>query len=363
MFLGRDILLNILVYSIIMSSTYKLIINKEKNEFITLKSIPNLLSLPELSRLWPFLISKAKQDDKFKKWLYSKFDKRYHNILNNIYPEQPSYFLFGIKIVYKNTKSMIDQSAKVNDEIARILEERYKPYLRNYRKYPDDNGFGLLLYGPPGTGKTFLVRYFAEKTKNILIYEPTRNLVSNTMDVKAIFKIANLFNKSILLLDEVDVITFNRNANYTARIISSNLMSQLDSPESKGVLTVGTTNSPWDVDSAFLRSGRFSDIFYFGPPNYKERVRLIDYFYKKLETNIDTEYCARLTKGYSISDIKYIIKLSISYSLYKHKKKITIDDFKYGFRNTRNSCEDWFYQYKFLPNRVKKTFKIKEIDD
>jgi len=347
-----------------MNYTYKLITDKKNKEFVTLKSLSDLLSLPEIYRFhWSYYISKAKPDAEFKKWLYSKFNKKYHKILNNIYPEHPSYFLFGINTLHKNTKPKIDLSAKINNEIARILEERYKPYLKNHSKYPDDNGFGLLLYGPPGTGKTFLVRYFAEKTKNILIYEPTRNLVVDSTSVQVIFKIAKLFNKSILLLDEVDVITFNRGVNYTARVLSSNLMSQLDSPESKGVLTVGTTNSPWDVDSAFLRTGRFSDVFYFGPPNYEERVRLINYFYKKLKTDIDAEYCAKLTKGYSISDIKYMAKLSISYSLYKHKKKITIDDFKYGLRNTRNSCEDWFYHYKFLPSRVKKMFKIEKIAD
>ena len=200
-------------------------------------------------------------------------------------------------------------------------------------------------------------------TKSVLVYESTQKLISDSSgaSVSAIFTTANIFDKSILLLDEIDVFAFHRNTNYSSRILSSSLMAHLDTDESRGILTIGTTNSPWSIDSAFLRTGRFSDLIYVGPPKYDERIQLINFFYKELVTDIDIEQCAKFTKGYAISDIKHMVKLSISHSFYKKKKKITIDDFRYGFRNTHNSCDEWFYQYNFLPTRIKKIFKINEV--
>ena len=44
---------------------------------------------------------------------------------------------------------------------------------------------------------------------------------------------------------------------------------------SEGVLVIGATNAPWDVDPAFRRPGRFGEVLFVPPPDLRARVEIL----------------------------------------------------------------------------------------
>ena len=203
----------------------------------------------------------------------------------------------------------------ITDSIAAIQDEgglASRLGIRTKRAY--------LFVGAPGTGKTYAAKTIAKAVGAHVIYLSANELLSRYVggEQKAInhaIDEANDHEVSVVIIDECDAVMQIRdenNASYVNTCTDSMLM-MLDGvrtvPEGCVRLFFGITNTPWLLDPAFLRSGRF-EIIRVGLPNAEERMAVMR---TKLDGRVwdmdaDLEGIVARTDGYSNADVAKIIE-------------------------------------------------------
>ncbi len=188
------------------------------------------------------------------------------------------------------------------------------------KKFGVSSGGGILLYGPPGTGKTHIARAIAHEAKATFISINPSTLLSKWFgefekNIALLFSLAREHSPSLIFFDEIDSLFPKRsknNSSVMARAVPQ-MLSEMDGyfkDLSKPVLVIGATNNPWDMDEAVLRSGRFDEKVYIGPPSLEARKRIfeINSASRPVEDNVDLDYLSKITEGYSGADISYICR-------------------------------------------------------
>lgn len=180
---------------------------------------------------------------------------------------------------------------------------------------------GILLYGPPGTGKTFLAKACATEMKGTFLSISSADLTSKWQGeseklIKALFDVARERAPSIIFIDEIDSLCCSRSEqeNEATRRIKTEFLVQMDGVNSNSsnfqpVLVLGTTNIPWEIDSGIRR--RFERRIYIPIPDEKSRILLIRNGLKSINhslTDADISHIAKMTQGYSSSDVSILIK-------------------------------------------------------
>lgn len=188
-----------------------------------------------------------------------------------------------------------------------------------FEKYRITVPNGILLYGPPGCGKTFICQKLAEEVKyNFISIKPS--------DIASVYvhgtqeKIAKLFGEAedksptIMFIDEIDAVLPKRESNlshhYSQEV--NEFLTQLNNCSKRGILLIGTTNRPENIDNAVLRTGRFDKIIYIGPPDEKARIKLFELFLsdRPVDRKINFIELSQLTENYVSSDIEFIVNES-----------------------------------------------------
>ncbi|KJA27798.1 hypothetical protein HYPSUDRAFT_197956 [Hypholoma sublateritium FD-334 SS-4] len=177
---------------------------------------------------------------------------------------------------------------------------------------------GILLYGPPGTGKTLICRALAlDFGVPMLLVRPSdvMNLYVGESEklVKALFNIAHEVAPCIVFIDEVDAIFRARasgRASGTAeahRSMLTEFMQAMDGIQTQGtdgVVVIGATNRPFDLDAAILR--RLPRRMIIDLPAPAQRKEILE-LYLRAETcaaDLDISDIARRTEYFSGSDLK-----------------------------------------------------------
>lgn len=186
-------------------------------------------------------------------------------------------------------------------------------YKEIYKAFNRDSGGGILLYGAPGTGKTMIAKAIANEIDAEFYSIKCSDIASkwygeSARNIKKLFDKARSHERSIIFFDEFDSLGSNRDhGNYnTVNMVVSELLSQIDGFESKKntVLLIASTNKPWNIDSALLRSGRFNKKIYIGLPNKTSRINLLFHELKDSPlSKVDLESISEKTEGYSSADI------------------------------------------------------------
>lgn len=147
-----------------------------------------------------------------------------------------------------------------------------------FEGYVKKNGGGLFLYGPPGTGKTMVAAAIANEIGAKFCAVKPSDLIhqggGNTEKaVKALFSQARQYPCSIIYFDEMDALAQKNTKSSYSRQLRSELLAQMQGIDSyrtnndQILFLIAATNKPWDVDSAFVRPGRFGTKIYVGLPD------------------------------------------------------------------------------------------------
>lgn len=192
---------------------------------------------------------------------------------------------------------------------------------------------GLLFYGPPGCGKTFFAEKFAEEAGINYRYVKCSDVASPYIHggqgkIAAIFDDARKNAPTILFFDEIDAMIKDRSkqTNVSEAGEVNEFLSQLNNCGQDGVLVIGATNKPTEIDRAALRAGRLELKYYIPQPDKETRERMfeINLHKRKVDFGIDYERLALLTENYISADIKLIVDMAARLTFRRKMGKITM---------------------------------------
>ena len=231
-----------------------------------------------------------------------------------------------------------------------------------FEGYVKKNGGGLFLYGPPGTGKTMIAAAIANEIGAKFCSVKPSDLLhqggGNTEKaVRTLFAQARQFPCAIIYFDEMDSIAQKNTKSSYARQLRSELLAQIQGVESYGEQTgnilflIAATNKPWDVDSAFVRPGRFGTPLYVGLPEDEAREYIVLSRLNKIKNkgivsvnnDIDVKMIVEQTNGFNGSDITNLLdrieEISVIRGVRTGDKYICQDDVEKALENIHSSVQ------------------------
>lgn len=206
---------------------------------------------------------------------------------------------------------------EVKEDIRRrILHPLQHPDL--YRQYGRRAGGGILLYGPPGCGKSLLAKAIAGEISarwmEVGIHEILDMWMGNSeKNLHALFQRAREQAPAVLYFDEIDALAADRHdmRGSAGRNTINQFLSELDgsTASNDGVLVFGATNSPWHLDPAFRRPGRFDRILFAPPPDEAGREAILRIHLRDRPCrDIDFRKLARKSEGFSGADLRAAVE-------------------------------------------------------
>ena len=237
----------------------------------------------------------------------------------------------------------------------KIIKPLLHPEL--YKAYGKKIGGGILLYGPPGCGKTFLAKATAGQVNAKFISVGLNDILdmwvgNSEKNLHEIFELARYNTPCILFIDEIDALGASRSdmKQSAGRHLINQFLQELDGIDTsnEGVLIIGATNTPWNLDPAFRRPGRFDRIVFVPPPDEATRESILKLKLKNKPTDaIDYSQLARKTENYSGADIDAVIDIAIELKLESSftdgvPKPIETKDLLNAVKKHKASTQEWF---------------------
>jgi len=257
----------------------------------------------------------------------------------------------GIFNIGKSKAQLFD--SKNNDNVsfkdvaglegAKYEVEEIVDFLKNPKKYTELGGKipkGALLVGPPGTGKTLLAKAVAGEAKVPFFSLSGSDFVEMFVGVGAsrvrdLFQTAKSKAPCIIFIDEIDAIGRARGrnvmsgANDERENTLNQLLTEMDGfSTNTGVIILAATNRADILDRALLRAGRFDRQIHVELPNANERKGIFEVHVRnlKLSPEVDLEYFAKQTPGFSGADIANVCNESALIAARHGKKNVEKED-------------------------------------
>ncbi|MFC5044498.1 ATP-dependent zinc metalloprotease FtsH [Aquimarina hainanensis] len=217
-----------------------------------------------------------------------------------------------VKVSFENVAGL--EGAK--EEVQEIVD-----FLKNPEKYTSLGGKipkGALLVGPPGTGKTLLAKAVAGEAKVPFFSLSGSDFVEMFVGVGAsrvrdLFKQAKEKSPAIIFIDEIDAIGRARGksnfsgSNDERENTLNQLLTEMDGfGTNTNVIVIAATNRADVLDKALMRAGRFDRQIFVDLPDIRERKEIFEVHLKplkKVENELDTDFMAKQTPGFSGADI------------------------------------------------------------
>ena len=216
---------------------------------------------------------------------------------------------------------------------------------------------GLLLYGPPGCGKTYIARALAGELgaafMNIRISDVmARYFGESEANLHELFETARANAPVVLFLDEIDALGMRRsNTTYSSmRPVTNQLLMELDGigSDNEGVFVLAATNTPWDVDPALRRPGRFDRSVAVLPPDGPARQAVLYHHLKSRPVEgIDMGYLVQCTNGFTGADLAHLVDSAVEFAMMDslrsgNVRMVTMQDFRRALEQIRPSAGPWF---------------------
>jgi SpoVK/Ycf46/Vps4 family AAA+-type ATPase len=207
------------------------------------------------------------------------------------------------------------------DDVKRIIRQSIVYPIRRPDLFPLGWPRGVLLYGPPGCGKTSIAAAVSNEVE-AEFYPVDAPMIMSKWLGEGEKRVASIFRflrkraenniPTILFIDEVDSIFGVRNNEVGGEArVKNQFLKEMDGLEDKDsasipLFVIASTNKPWHLDFAFVR--RFQKRVYIPIPDFDVRKELFRFYLSKLNIAGDIDYSelARLTNGYTSSDIRDI---------------------------------------------------------
>lgn len=259
----------------------------------------------------------------------------------------------------------------------RVLYPLKRPDL--YKAFGKKVGGGLLLYGPPGCGKTFLARATAGEAGIHFVAVGIEEVLDmwlgqSEKKLHELFKTARDQAPAILFFDEVDSLGGRRSGlrHESYRTLVTQFLSELDGAngQSEGVLVIGATNAPWDVDPAFRRPGRFGEVLFVPPPDLRARVEILKLKLagKPVAPDVDVAEIARATELSSGADLDHVVQSAIETALAESLRggavrAIGTADLRAAQKKIRPTTLEWFSTAKNFATYANDSGQFDEVLD
>lgn len=225
-----------------------------------------------------------------------------------------------------------------------IMEECFEivSYLKNSTMYENAGAEiprGILLEGPPGSGKTLLAKAIASEANanfiNIAASEFVEIFVGvGASKIRALFEMARKNVPCILFIDEIDAVGRQRGAgvnmaNDEREQTLNQLLAEMDGfGDNTGILVMAATNRKDVLDQALLRPGRFDRILTVPYPDRDSRKAILKVHAKnkKLAEDINLDFVAELTAGFSGAQLKNLLNEAAIYAARESETTITTNN-------------------------------------
>lgn len=184
---------------------------------------------------------------------------------------------------------------------------------------------GILMFGPPGCGKTYLCKAVASEVDSTFFSVSAANLISKWLGeseklVKELYERAVEEAPSIIFFDEVDALAGARGGgseNEAMRRVKTQLLQAVEGfgTGEELLVTVGATNTPWDIDAAMRR--RFERRVYITLPTKNAREKMFQIHTRgvPLDSNVNFIELSNYTAGYTAADIALLCREALMYPI------------------------------------------------
>ena len=240
------------------------------------------------------------------------------------------------KVTFKDVAGLSGAKQEVEEIVS---------FLKRPKKYTDLGGKitkGVLLVGPPGTGKTLLAKAVAGEANVPFFSMSGSDFVEMFVGVGAsrvrdLFRQAKEKSPAIIFIDEIDAIGRARGRNNAMgggnderESTLNQLLTEMDGfGTNSGIIILAATNRADVLDSALLRAGRFDRQIHVELPDLQERKEIFGVHLApiKLDNNIDVNFLAKQTPGFSGADIANVCNEAALIAARNNHKKVTKQDF------------------------------------
>ncbi len=184
---------------------------------------------------------------------------------------------------------------------------------------------GILMFGPPGCGKTYLCKAVASEVDSTFFSVSAANLISKWLGeseklVKELYERAVEEAPSIIFFDEVDALAGARGGgseNEAMRRVKTQLLQAVEGfgTGEELLVTVGATNTPWDIDAAMRR--RFERRVYITLPTKGAREKMFEIHTRgiTLDSNVNFTELSNYTAGYTAADIALLCREALMHPI------------------------------------------------
>lgn len=259
---------------------------------------------------------------------------------------QEGMFSFGAnraKRVHKSMQKVTFADVAGLDEPKKDLQDIIN-YLKNPTKYRDLGvrpPRGVIMVGPPGSGKTLLARAVAGEAQvpffSVSGSEFMEMLVGiGAARVRDLFAMAKKSAPAIIFIDEIDAIGKARGQGFMPshderdQTLNQILVEMDGFSANDNVVVMASTNRADLLDPAFLRTGRFDKRIVLERPGIAARKQILELHAKnkKIHADLNWDEVAKLTSGFSASDLESVVNEAMLLTIKDSRKDCTMDDMK-----------------------------------